>query len=265
MVLLDNGGSAALGRVLIGLPPPDLHGLVEHVVIQNHPPQAREWHIVPDLSPHLIAMIEDGTGGRRLRVLVVGARSRSAIVDVSRRVVSVGIRLRPGALPSLLSGPAGALTDRSVPLEHAFASRNLRDTEIAADAPPALIATELLRIVRRVASTPAAHAVGRALEGAHRVKGMAEALGVAERTLRDRVVREVGLSPKRALSIARLYRALFRAHGRVRSWAEVAYAAGYADQAHLTRECRALLGDSPTGWLARGSADSFKTGTIPTR
>ena len=265
MVLLDNGGSAALGHVLIGLPPPDLHGLVEHVVIQTHPPEVRAWHVVPDLSPHLIAMIEDGTGGRRARALIVGARSRSAIVDVSRRVVSVGIRLRPGALSSLLSAPAGALTDRSVPLEHVFANRVLRDTQIAADAPPALIATELLRIVRRVASTPEAHPIGRALEGAHRVKGVAEAFGVAERTLRARVIREIGLSPKRALSIARLYRALFRAHARRRSWAEVAYAAGYADQAHLTRECRALLGDSPTGWLARGSADSFKTVTMHTR
>jgi AraC-like DNA-binding protein len=33
----------------------------------------------------------------------------------------------------------------------------------------------------------------------------------------------------------------------------------FAEQAHLTRELRALLGETPSAWKARGSADSFKT------
>ena len=265
MVLLDNGGGAALGGVLIGLPPPDLHGLIEHIAVQAHPPGTREWHVVPDLSAHLLVAIVDGADGRRAHAVIVGPRSRSVVVDVSRRIVTVGVRLRPGALPALLSGPASALTDRGVRLADVFADRHLRHTEIAADAPPELIAHELMRIVRRAASMSAADPIGRALERAHRVRGMATAFAIAERTLRDRVVRQIGLSPKRALSIARLHRALFGALGHRRSWAEVAYAAGYADQAHLSRECRALLGDSPSEWLARASADSFKTTVVPPR
>jgi AraC-like DNA-binding protein len=44
-----------------------------------------------------------------------------------------------------------------------------------------------------------------------------------------------------------------------RSWAAIAAMAGYADQAHLTRELHALLGETPSAWRARGSAVSFKT------
>jgi AraC-like DNA-binding protein len=45
--------------------------------------------------------------------------------------------------------------------------------------------------------------------------------------------------------------------------------AGYADQAHFTRECRSLLGETPSAWsrrrpclaaaLAKADAVSFKT------
>jgi AraC-like DNA-binding protein len=265
MVLLDNGGGAVRGSVLLGLPPPDLRGLVEHVSVQSHPHGVLEWRVVPDLSPHLLVAIVDGARGRRADAFVVGARSRSVAVGVNRRIVTVAVRLRPGALPSLLSMPASALTDRSVRLVDAFAGHDLRNHEIAGDAPPGLVANELLRIIRRAARRPDADPIGGALECAHRVGTMAAAFGAAERTLRDRVVREIGLPPKRALSIARLHRALFHAQGHERSWAEVAYAAGYADQAHLARECRALLGDSPSGWLARRSADSFKTGVTTSR
>jgi AraC-like DNA-binding protein len=43
------------------------------------------------------------------------------------------------------------------------------------------------------------------------------------------------------------------------TWSAAAYRAGYADPAHLVREFRALLGDSPQAWRRRATADSFKT------
>jgi AraC-like DNA-binding protein len=79
--------------------------------------------------------------------------------------------------------------------------------------------------------------------------------------LYERSRKSVGLAPKRALRIARLHRALRLADGR-QPWSAAAAAAGYADQAHLTRDMQALLGEGPTDWALRGRlADSFKTGS----
>jgi AraC-like DNA-binding protein len=257
MVLLDNGGCEP-GRVSLAPPPPDLQRLVEHVAVYTYPPHAREWRIVPDLSPHLIVSVVDDGSGRRVRGAIVGARSRSTVVDVTRRVVTVGVRLRPGTLPLLLRGSAADLTDRSAPLADAFDARLLRDADIGADSPPDVLAAGLLRLVRHAARASEPGPIGQAMQRAGGVKSLADALGLAERTIRNRTMRDIGLPPKRALSIVRLYRALFavRAH---RSWAAAALEAGYADQPHLIRECRVLLGDSPSAWAARGDADSFKT------
>jgi len=51
-----------------------------------------------------------------------------------------------------------------------------------------------------------------------------------------------------------------RARGRASKAAMVRLdeGGGYSDQAHFTRDARALLGESPMSWFGRG-ADSFKT------
>ena len=163
MVLLDNGGGAALGDVLLALPPPDLNALVEHVVVETYPPHAREWRIVPDLSPHFIVSIVNDGGVRRARAFLIGARSRAAVVDVSRRIVTVGVRLRPGAIPPLLGSSAADLTDRAVLLGDAFTGRMLPESEIGADTPPELLLNELLRLVRRAARDAVPSPIGRAV------------------------------------------------------------------------------------------------------
>ena len=265
MVLLDNGGGAVRGTVVLGPPPPDLDGLVEHVVVQTHPRHEPDWRIVPNLSPHLIVSVVDDGEGRRARAFLVGARSRSVAVDVNRRVVTVGVRLRPAlsgrSFLRLLPNSPIAPSRLPMPLPAAcFANARLVPTPRPHFSPASCSASSGMPPAK-ARQTPFAAALARAC----RVKGMAAILGVAERTLRDRVIREIGLSPKRALAIVRLYRALFGLQAGRRSWAAVAQAAGYADQAHLARECRALLGEPPSAWLARGSADLFKTGAMSRR
>lgn len=225
-------------------PPVDLRGLVEHTFVEHHDTGAPEWRVVPDSSPHLIATVLEGG---QCRAGLVGARSRAAIIDRRNRVATVGIRLVPGALAVIVKNSAREFVDRAVPLDDAFPAALLTHLEISADAPPSHIIDELLRLVRRAASAPAVSGVS-----------------LAERAARERSHREIGLSPKRVMRIQRLHRALWAARPRTRSWATIAHSSGYADQAHLTRECRSLLGDTPVQWLARGSADLFKTAVQPT-
>ena len=224
-------------------PPAYLRGLVEHTFVE-YAGGPTEWRVVPDSSPHLMATVLDGG---RLRAALVGARSRAAIIDRRERIATVGIRLLPGALAVIVKDSAREFLDCAVPLADAFPAGLLTHLEISADAPPSHIVAELLRLVRRAASAPAVPCAS-----------------LAERATRERSHREIGLSPKRAMRIQRLHRALWAARPRTLSWATIAHSSGYADQAHLTRECRSLLGDTPVQWLARGSADLFKTAIRPT-
>jgi AraC-like DNA-binding protein len=65
------------------------------------------------------------------------------------------------------------------------------------------------------------------------------------------------MSPKRFHRICRLHRALslaLPAPAEPGRWSRAAATAGYADHAHLVRDCRALLGEPPSAFAARGRA-----------
>jgi AraC-like DNA-binding protein len=90
--------------------------------------------------------------------------------------------------------------------------------------------------------------------GRLRVAEIAARVGWSERHLGARFRTETGLSPKEAARVVRFDRAR-RAlaarvvAGRSPDLAGLAAAAGFADQAHLTREWRAFSGLPPTRWL----------------
>lgn len=70
---------------------------------------------------------------------------------------------------------------------------------------------------------------------------VAATVGLSERQLHRRSLAAFGYGPKTLTRVLRLNRALTLARGGV-PYAEVALVAGYADQAHLAREVRALAG-----------------------
>ena len=76
--------------------------------------------------------------------------------------------------------------------------------------------------------------------------------GLSERQLRRRFVDAVGYGPKTLARVLRFQRFLaLAAHGR--DLGASALDAGYADQAHLTRECRRLSGRTPAELVASGA------------
>jgi AraC-like DNA-binding protein len=85
---------------------------------------------------------------------------------------------------------------------------------------------------------------------------VAERFGLSERQLRRRFVAAVGYGPKTLEGVFRMRRAMslsdtISADGiRLRA-ADVAMAAGYADQPHMTREMRRLTGMTPGELLVR--------------
>jgi AraC-like DNA-binding protein len=78
-------------------------------------------------------------------------------------------------------------------------------------------------------------------------------MGLSDRQLRRRVEEAVGYSPRTLARILRFQRFLSaaRASGPGRHLARLAADAGYADQAHLTRESREFAGLPPAEFLRR--------------
>ncbi len=77
------------------------------------------------------------------------------------------------------------------------------------------------------------------------VTAIAGRAGLSARTLQRRCHARFGYGPQHLARVLRLQRALaLRRAGR--AWAVAAADAGYVDQPHLARECRALTGRAPT-------------------
>jgi AraC-like DNA-binding protein len=78
---------------------------------------------------------------------------------------------------------------------------------------------------------------------------VAREVGLSARQLHRRSLDAFGYGPKTLARILRLHRALEFGRSGVAA-AEAAYAAGYADQAHLAREVRSLTGVTLTSLVA---------------
>lgn len=86
--------------------------------------------------------------------------------------------------------------------------------------------------------------------GLLQVRALALQFGLGERTLQRLVHDRIGLTPKWLIQRRRLQEAAHRlAQGAGPDLARLAYALGYADQAHFSRDFSAVTGMSPTQYL----------------
>ena len=84
------------------------------------------------------------------------------------------------------------------------------------------------------------------------VQTLAGRIGLSERSLHRRCTSALGYGAKMLDRILRFRRALRLASATGNGLADVAWRAGYADQAHLSNEVRRLAGTTP-GELMRGT------------
>lgn len=86
--------------------------------------------------------------------------------------------------------------------------------------------------------------------GRQSIKQVADKVFLSERQLQRLFKKEVGLSPKKYASIIRLHQArtALKQAGTA-TLAEVAYLAGYYDQAHFNREFKKCIGITPGAYL----------------
>jgi AraC-like DNA-binding protein len=231
-----------------------------------------EEHVVPDGSVCLLFNLGDaprvkGAGAGHVAE-AVGASTRPARLEMAGRLDQVGVRLRAVAVGAVLGVAAGEIGGRTVPLEGlwgVFASEAIARLAEAPPGPERLatlerVLVERLKKVGRPPRRPVVEAVRRieATGGRIRVSELAVAVGLGERRLEQAFQEEVGLSPKQACRMVRLRGSLAALLDPRHPLAEIAFAAGFSDQAHLGNEVRRLTGLTPRE-LRHLVSDSSKT------
>jgi AraC-like DNA-binding protein len=191
---------------------------------------------VPDHATTLVVRTVPG-GGRS--AMLLGPRTRAGYHVSEPGPSCVRIRLRAGRARSLLGRAMRDLADRAVPV------RELPGLDVGRllEDPVGALTTGLAG--RPVDDDLVATAAELLVDG--NVAATARRLHISERRLRALFADGVGLSPKHFARIRRVRAVLSAPRTR---WAEVAAAAGYYDQSHMTAEFRHLMGVPPAAFVA---------------
>jgi AraC-like DNA-binding protein len=211
--------------------------------------------------PHVDRVIPDGCMDLLFvdgRLVIAGPDTRAVALEPQLGACIVGVRFRPGIAPAVLGVPARHLLDARVDASEVVGDRALAVAETlsgirSASQAAAVLGAQLGSWIARAERPNRVAAGAVALVGARgqvrdpSVARLAAALGVGERRLLRSCADALGYGPKMFERISRLRRFVAAAAGPGRrSLAALAVDAGYADQPHLTRECRALTGVTPT-------------------
>lgn len=169
----------------------------------------------------------------------------------------LGVKFRPGAFRSVLNAAVSGLLDRRVPAADLFGPAVVEAQKAvlgAADPAGMQLAGEafLQGVLPEQGLDPLAREVGElvaritAAPTLFRVDQLAAEADLSVRALQRLFAEYVGVSPKWVLRRARLHEAAARADEEAEiDWAALAADLGYADQAHMTRDFTAAVGEPP--------------------
>jgi AraC-like DNA-binding protein len=219
----------------------------------SRPARTASGLVTPDAC---LDIIWDGSS-----LMVAGPDTGPVVVPPEPGPWFAGLRFLPGKAPGVLGVPASELLDSRVSLQDLWGcAATSRLIDLLAEAASPQDATGVLdaAVAGRVRCAPAADPIvdqlvgilGRQPDARGVVQLASHVLSVGERRLHRHCRAAVGYGPKMLERVLRFQRARRLARD-TRSLATVAVLAGYADQAHLTRECRRLAGTTPS--------DLFKT------
>ncbi|MEU6742140.1 helix-turn-helix domain-containing protein [Streptosporangium sandarakinum] len=258
MTVRPNLMSTALAPFVTTLDPYDLGP--ERAGVHRGLPSSTVSITIPEEDPLEIAWIGRPGSRTRLRAVVAGLHLSAAELRQKGCTRGVWLTLRPSGAGALLGVPAAELAGRVIDLADVVpAMAELPERLAACRSWPqrrALVERSLLAGLARYGERADRHgtrAALAALAGTSRVREAAELLGCSRRHLSGVVRTELGVTPKEYQRLVRFEAARGRLVAAAGSGgaalAAVAAASGFADQAHFTREWRAMAGCTPTEWL----------------
>jgi AraC-like DNA-binding protein len=237
--------SGAPGHRRVSVPPmPSAHLLI------NLGGPARLWDSDPSVPPEWFT---DG--------MFMGLWTRRFFYEYPARVRLIGVHFKPWGIAPFVDVPAAELADRWVPVDAVWQRSIDRIRNRAGEAASAAQALQVLEeeLLCRLAETPprgldlVRYAGGRleASYGAVSVTELSDAAGVRGNYLASQFKTHVGVTPKKVARIYRFARLIVGVDAeRPVDWADLAFAAGYFDQAHFSKEFKDFTGHTPTEYLA---------------
>lgn len=148
------------------------------------------------------------------------------------------LRFAAGTGPGVLGIPADEFTDQQVPLDAVCAAADVRRLSGAADP---IAALEAFALRRWQEPDRAMVAIAAGARAGRPVGELADQCGLSPRQLQRRCRGAFGYGPKTLARILRMQTAVRLARAG-HPFADVSVTAGYADQAHLSRDVKALAG-----------------------
>lgn len=219
--------------------------------------------IVPDACPEFIIHLADPFRRRigdrwisQRRMFLAGTLSRPWELKPGRRIDTVGIRFRPGAITCLFPIEMRSAADRETSLDAIVGVSGCRGLtrDLAAASGRERARCLDAWLVPRL-DRPAPRGQDRTHEsirrilarrGRQRIEEVAAQVGISRRRLERLFARDLGIRPKLFARIVRLNAALARLEQGDREAAvNAALDAGYFDQAHMSRDFQAVAGRTP--------------------
>jgi len=238
-------------------PSPDLDPFVEHYWsvqwdLRGCDPERAET--LPHPSVHIIF---ERNVGARVAGITRGRFSR--VLEGQGGVIAA--KFRPGGFRPFVCVDISTLTNKILSLSEMFGpdADTAEQRVLAATDEASRIARieEFLRARRPVRDEQGAHAgtIVYAIAADRtilRVEDLVERYAINVRMLQRLFAKYVGVTPKWVIQRYRLHEAAERlANGGI-SHSDLALALGYSDQAHFTRDFKAVVGTSPAAYSRRG-------------
>jgi AraC-like DNA-binding protein len=246
-------------------PPPALAGMVAAVWVFALPPGGGGAdanfadRVLPDGCVEVICRLADRQSRDRPdedQIFLRGPLAKFDVVPIPAGSRYAGVRIKPGLAPSVLRVRPAEVRDSRVALADLL-PRHAHLFDEAARARTLGAACRILTMgVARSSAHQGAHSgsavAARAIAAIRHHQGraamaeIARGVGCSVRTLHRQVTEAVGLSPKVFSRIVQFRHAVALINRDPRCpLSAVALEAGYADQAHMTREFARLAGLSP--------------------
>lgn len=237
-------------------PPPGLDGFVAAIWSLNVGREAGDWVAHEAVPDGCIELIRRHAGRSIWRteqppLFVTGLALCPAVLRFSGDARFTGIRLWPWGWHALGGDRCADFADnwRAVaegsPLAALLTSAGAQPARLTAAF--AMQPQHPIAAIRHLDSTGA----------------LARHSGLSTRQIQRNFAREIGMPPRSYLRLLRLREAVAGVQGETAHLADAAAASGYADQAHMTREFRALGGLSPSAARRRATGPFVPTHDEP--
>lgn len=232
-------------------PAPELAHIIAHYWLVSWDLRGIDPHTaetLPHPNAHAVFEPEGST--------VAGVHTAKFSRVLKGRSHAFGVKFTPGGLRPFLNAPVSSLTDRTVPVCHAFGSEigALERILVSSDDENALISAANDFFCARVPPRDenmalAGQLVNRILSEPDllTVDDLVAKTGVGKRSLQRLFNEYIGVSPKWVIRRYRLHELVERFNSGERpDYAQLALELGYFDQAHLINDFRSLAGYTPS-------------------